>query len=199
MLRQRRPLHYQHLLVSDSETESDDLSEHFKVQTSLIKRWGKRIAKEGSKSKRKNKEKSNEGRCGSARALKEDPEVVLKIAKHYQEQMKHIPIPKNRRKDAVFVTWWALANSMKQFYGQPLHYMTQVLVKQWDESRIGSAEEEKPMDNIIHPRRAESTIWDVEQVHRQCTSHIHLAKLWLSDPDYYAFVDEVIPSSKLVA
>ncbi|BBG97969.1 RNA-DIRECTED DNA METHYLATION 1 [Prunus dulcis] len=126
-------------------------------------------------------------------------EVVLKIAKHYQEQMKHIPIPKNRRKDAVFVTWWALANSMKQFYGQPLHYMTQVLVKQWDESRIGSAEEEKPMDNIIHPRRAESTIWDVEQVHRQCTSHIHLAKLWLSDPDYYAFVDEVIPSSKLVA
>ncbi|ONI24348.1 hypothetical protein PRUPE_2G235500 [Prunus persica] len=175
MLRRRRPLHYQHLLVSDSETESDDLSEHFKAQTSLIKRWGKRIAKEGSK------------------------KVVLKIAKHYQEQMKHIPIPKNRRKDAVFVTWWALANSMKQFYGQPLHYMTQVLVKQWDESRIGSVEEEKPMDNIIHPRRAESTIWDVEQVHRQCTSHIHLAKLWLSDPDYYSFVDEVIPSSKLVA
>ncbi|KAL6290949.1 hypothetical protein ACE6H2_008459 [Prunus campanulata] len=199
MLRRRGPLHYQHLLVSDSETESDDLSEHFKAQTSLIKRWGKRIAKEGSKSKRKNKEKSNEGRRGSAKALKEDPEVVVKIANHYQEQMKQIPIPRNRRKDAVFVTWRALANSMKQFYGQPLHYMTQVLVKQWDESRIGSVEEEKPMDNIIHPRRAESTIWDVEQVHRQCTSHIHLAKLWLSDPDYYAFVDEVIPSSKLVA
>ncbi|KAB2634388.1 hypothetical protein D8674_040187 [Pyrus ussuriensis x Pyrus communis] len=34
-----------------------------------------------------------------------------------------------RRKDAIFVSWLALANSMKQFYGQPLHYLTHVLVK----------------------------------------------------------------------
>lgn len=66
--------------MSDSETESDDLSEHFKAQTSLIKRWGKRIAKEGSKSKRKNKEKGNEGRRGSAKALKEDPGSKMLIS-----------------------------------------------------------------------------------------------------------------------
>lgn len=59
--------------MSDSETESDDLSEHVKDQTPLIKRWGKRIAKEGSESKREKKEKINEGRRGSAKALKEDP------------------------------------------------------------------------------------------------------------------------------
>lgn len=125
--------------------------------------------------------------------------LVVKLAEDYQEHMKKIPIPTIRRSDAMFITWHSLANSMKQFYGQPLHYLTYVLVKQWDQSRIGTVDEEKPMDTIIHPSKAESTIWDVEEVHRRCTSHIHLAKLWVSDPEYSAVVGDVIPSSKLVA
>ncbi|KAB2596131.1 hypothetical protein D8674_031581 [Pyrus ussuriensis x Pyrus communis] len=136
------------------------LIEHFNAQTSLVKRLGKQI---GRKSCRK---------------------VVVKMARDYQELMKQIPVPMTRRKDAIFVSWLALANSMKQFYGQPLHYLTHVL---------------KPMGSIIHPRRAESTIWDVEKVHRRCTSHTNLANLWLSDPGYHAFVHEVVPSSKSVA
>lgn len=125
--------------------------------------------------------------------------LVVKLAEDYQEHMKKIPIPTIRRSNAMFITWHSLANSMKQFYGQPLHYLTYVLVKQWDQSRIGTVDEEKPMDTIIHPRKAESIIWDVEEVHRRCTSHIHLAKLWVSDPEYSAVVGDVIPSSKLVA
>ncbi|KAF3433706.1 hypothetical protein FNV43_RR24809 [Rhamnella rubrinervis] len=108
--------------------------------------------------------------------------------------MKQIPIPKTRRstKDIVFITWNALTSSMKQVYGQPLHYLTRLLAKQWDRSRNGADDEEKPMEDIIPPGRAESIIWDVEEIHRLCTSYSYLAELWVSDPDYHAFVDEVI-------
>ena len=117
--------------------------------------------------------------------------------------MKQIPIPKTRgswsdidNDDDLFITWEGLVKSMKQLYGQPLHYLTHVLVKQWDRSRIGADEGNKPVDNIIHRNKAEGIVWDVEEVHRRCTSHLHLAKLWLQDPDYHAFVDDdVIPPS----
>ncbi|PRQ59162.1 putative protein RDM1 [Rosa chinensis] len=196
MLRRRCPLSYQHLLMSDSETDSDDLSEMCNARVGLSKKRGKSTVNEGRKVKINKKKKSNEG---PGIAKEDQPELhVVKVAEEYQEHMKKIPIPMIRRSDAMFITWHSLANSMKQFYGQPLHYLTHVLVKQWDQSRIGNVDEEKPMDNIIHSRKAESTIWGVEEVHRRCTSHIHLAKLWLSDPDYSAVVGDVI-TSKLVA
>jgi hypothetical protein len=126
---------------------------------------------------------------------------MVEHAKRYQEYMKQIPIPTTARgstsdnDDHLFITWQGLVKSMKQLYGQPLHYLTHVLVKQWDQSRIGAEEEDKPVDNIIHRNKAEAIVWDVEEIHRRCTSHLHLAKLWLQDPDYHAFVDEVIPPS----
>ena len=122
---------------------------------------------------------------------------MVEQAKKYQEYMKQIPVPPTRGSgsDVVFITWEGLAKSMKELYGQPLHYLTHFLVKQWDQSRIGNEDEDTPMDNIINPFKAEATIWDVEEVHRRCTSHVHLASLWLCDPGYHAFVDEVIPPS----
>lgn len=114
--------------------------------------------------------------------------------------MKQIPIPEGRqtRTEILFITWDGLARSMKQVYGQPLHYLTHVLAKQWDESRIGTEDEDKPMDNLIHPAKAESIIWDVEEIHRLCTSYSHLANLWVSDPDFHTFVDQAIPPSLII-
>lgn len=118
---------------------------------------------------------------------------VIEQAKKYQEHMKQIPIPPTHGSDVVFITWQGLARSMMEFYGQPLHYLTHVLVKQWDESRIGAEDEDKPIINIINPIKAETIIWGMEEVHRRCTSYVHLTSLWLCDPGYHAFVDDGIP------
>lgn len=122
-------------------------------------------------------------------------ETVIRLAKEYQQKMKHIPIPETRRptEDIMFITWHTLTSSMKQAYGQPLHYLTHVLAKQWDRSRSGTDDEEKPMDNIIPQGKAEAIIWGVEEIHRLCTSYSQLAKFWVSDPNFHAFVDEVTP------
>ena len=108
--------------------------------------------------------------------------------------MKRKPIPQARLREAVVVNWQGLAKTLKNLYGQPLHYLTVLLCKQWDQSRFGGDDEGKPLDAIFKWRNAESTIWRVEEIHRLCTSPIHLAMLWLSDPEYRAFVDEVVPS-----
>ncbi|KAK3219326.1 hypothetical protein Dsin_013296, partial [Dipteronia sinensis] len=44
----------------------------------------------------------------------------------------------------------------------------------------------------IPPKNAEAIIWGIEDLHRRCISHLELAKLWLSDPTYHAFVDPII-------
>ncbi|MED6131958.1 Protein rdm1 [Stylosanthes scabra] len=92
--------------------------------------------------------------------------------------MKQVPIPSHRGSVIPFNSWMGLGKSMKQLYRQPLHYLTNVLLKQWDQLRIGSNDEYKPLDNLIHPSKAEATIWLMEEVHRQTSSHFHIAQLW---------------------
>lgn len=75
MSQRRFPLSYQHLLLSDSETESDDQSEIFDARAQLTNKRGKSTAKQSRKGKRNNKEKRNEE--GGAKALKEDPGLKI--------------------------------------------------------------------------------------------------------------------------
>lgn len=51
-MRRRCPLYYEHLLLSDSETESDDLSEKYNTRLQKINEKGKIIATECDKSKK---------------------------------------------------------------------------------------------------------------------------------------------------
>lgn len=78
---------------------------------------------------------------------------------------------------------------MKQLYKQPLHYLTNVQMKQWDKARLDTEQEQVPMDNFVHPAKAEATVWLIEEIHRQNTSHLFLAKIWSNEPLYHAFVD----------
>ncbi|KAJ8633170.1 hypothetical protein MRB53_026506 [Persea americana] len=143
-----------------------------------------------------------EGVCSTERSNKSlvdkstedvNPEAaVIKRVEMYQEYMKQIPIPTNRGSVIPFTTWQGLAKSLKKLYGQPLHYLTNITLKQWDELRIGADDEHLPLDTIIHPCKAEATIWLMEEVHRLTSSHHHLVELWASDPMHHAFVDPVI-------
>jgi hypothetical protein len=120
-------------------------------------------------------------------------DALIRRAEMYQEYMKHIAIPTHRGSVIPFTTWMGLGKSIKQLYGQPLHYLTNILLKQWDQLRIGSENEHKPLDTLIHPCKAEATIWLIEEVHRRTSSHLHLAKLWLFDPMHHTFVDSIFP------
>ncbi|KAG5560180.1 hypothetical protein RHGRI_003461 [Rhododendron griersonianum] len=120
-------------------------------------------------------------------------DAVFRRAQMYQDYMKQIPIPTHRGSVIPFTSWTGLGYSIKKLYGQPLHYLTNILLKQWDRMRIGSEDEERPLDTVIHPCKAEASIWLIEEVHRLTTSHHHLSKLWLSDPMPHAFIDPVFP------
>ncbi|OMO85656.1 Protein RDM1 [Corchorus olitorius] len=113
----------------------------------------------------------------------------------YQEYMKQLPIPTLRGSVIPFTTWMGLGRSIKQLYGQPLHYLTNILLKQWDHLRIGSEDEHSSLDIIIHPSKAEATVWLIEELHRRTSSHHHIAKLWQSDPMHRSFIDSIIPES----
>lgn len=123
----------------------------------------------------------------------------MKDAKEYQEYMKQLPVPDALELSSSsvlpFITWQGLAESMKHKYEQPLHYLTHILLRQWDESRDSTKNNEsiKPIGNVIHPSKAESTIWVAEEFNRQFASHHYLADLWLSDLNYHDFVDTIIP------
>ncbi|XVE81650.1 hypothetical protein DITRI_Ditri15bG0082300 [Diplodiscus trichospermus] len=119
--------------------------------------------------------------------------LLIRRAEVYQEYMKQLPIPTLRGSIIPFTTWMGLGRSIKQLYGQPLHYLTNMQLKQWDHLRIGGEDEHSPLDTVIHPCKAEATVWLVEELHRQTSSHHHIAKLWQSDPKYHAFIDSIFP------
>ncbi|KAL5743910.1 hypothetical protein ACOSQ2_027026 [Xanthoceras sorbifolium] len=185
MLLRYRPLKSDHLLVSDSETESDDLEGYF--NSTQVRRWNSRDIYNEEKVKEND---FDEGE--SIKDIKAETDEVIEDAKKYQEKMKKIPIPPTHKAPIAFNTWQELGKSISESYGQPLHYLTLKILKKWDESRIGTEEETKPMHTIIPPNKAETTIWVIEEFHRLCNSHARLAKPWLSDPTYHAFVDPII-------
>ncbi|KAI3731036.1 hypothetical protein L1987_62219 [Smallanthus sonchifolius] len=120
-------------------------------------------------------------------------ELLMRNAKMYQEYMKQIPIPAQRGSVISFTSWSGLAKSMKQMYRQPLHYLTNIRVKEWDRMRSDAAIKDEPLDTVIHPCKAETNIWLMEEVHRLTSSYQFLGKLWLADPMYNASIDSVFP------
>ncbi|XP_074268468.1 protein RDM1-like [Silene latifolia] len=118
---------------------------------------------------------------------------ILRRAKMYQEYMNKVPIPNNRGSVILCNSWTGLAKSLKELYGQPLHYLTNVLLKQWDQARFETGDDYQPLDTVVHPLKAESTIWLIEEVHRRTASHHQLSKLWMQDPVYHAFIDPLFP------
>lgn len=114
-------------------------------------------------------------------------------AEMYQGYMKELPIPTNRGSVIPFTSWVGLGFSIKQLYGQPLHYLTNVLLRRWDQSRLGSDSEYQSLDLIVHPCKAEATVWLVEEIHRLTYSHLHIAQLWGSDPVYHSLIDPIVP------
>ncbi|KAH7855577.1 hypothetical protein Vadar_026426 [Vaccinium darrowii] len=97
--------------------------------------------------------------------------ATFRTAQMYQDYMKQIPIPTLRGSVIPYDSWVGLGNSLKKLYGQPLHYLTNILLKQWDKARIGCEDEDKPLDILIHPCKAEASIWLIEEVHWLTTSH----------------------------
>ncbi|KAL9408141.1 hypothetical protein AB3S75_046649 [Citrus x aurantiifolia] len=95
---------------------------------------------------------------------------LFRRAEMYQEYMKQLPIPTQRSSIIPFTSWW-------------------------DQLRFGTEDEHKPLDSIVHPCKAEATIWLIEEVHRLTSCHHHLAKLWLSDPMHYVFIDSITLNS----
>lgn len=124
---------------------------------------------------------------------KSSEDTITRRAKMYQEYMKKVPVPSQRGSVIPCNSWMGLAKSIKDLYGQPLHYLTNILLKQWDQARFETGEEYQPLDTVIHPLKAEATIWFIEEVHRRTGSYHHLAKLWVQDPMHHAFVDPIFP------
>ncbi|KAL8171575.1 hypothetical protein V2J09_023379 [Rumex salicifolius] len=166
MLKSYKPLLNRHLSVPDSDTESDDMAEKF----------------DGPK-------RVKEGKCCSRVVKSEaEKEEIGREAKAYQEYMEKLAVPEfNETFDAEYNTWEELSKIMEEFYKQPLHYLTITTLKQWDKQRIGTKEENKPLDDIIHLLQAEPTIWYVESVNRLTASSDYLRELWISDPKYREF------------
>ncbi|KAJ0981668.1 hypothetical protein J5N97_009923 [Dioscorea zingiberensis] len=117
--------------------------------------------------------------------------ALIKRAKMYQEYMKSIPIPSYGDSVIPFTSWQGLGRSVKQLYGQPLHYLPNSLLKKWDQSRFACDDVYQPLDTIIHPVKAEALIWVTEELHRLTTSHHYLASLWASDLMYHAHIDPI--------
>ncbi|KAF3510672.1 hypothetical protein F2Q69_00004095 [Brassica cretica] len=128
----------------------------------------------------------------SHRAVEDEASLVMR-AEMYQAYMKELPIPTNRGSVIPFTSWVGLSFSIKQLYGQPLHYLTNVLLQRWDQARFGSDSEYQSLDFIIHPCKAEATVWLVEEIHRLTSSHLQIAQLWGSDPMYHSLVDPIVP------
>ncbi|KAK5833099.1 hypothetical protein PVK06_016911 [Gossypium arboreum] len=99
--------------------------------------------------------------------------------------MKKFPIPELisvsvSLKPTSFITWEKLGESMKQKYEQPLHYLTQLLLKQWDESSGNSINnnnvevmvmKKQPIGNVIDPRTVEGIVRVIKNFNRQFVAH----------------------------
>lgn len=118
---------------------------------------------------------------------------LLIRAETYQGYMKELPLPTSRGSLIPFTSWVGLSMSIKELYGQPLHYLTNVLLQRWDQARLGADSEDQSLDLIIHPSKAEATIWLVEEIHRLTSSHLQIAQLWGADPMYHMLIDPIIP------
>ncbi|XP_057771647.1 protein RDM1 isoform X2 [Salvia miltiorrhiza] len=145
---------------------------------------------------------SSEAENDDSRSQKPNDEPALELsaeawlfrrAASYQEYMKSIPIPTKRSAVIPYTSWTGLGASMKQMYEQPLHYLTNIHLQRMDRERLGAEDEDVPLDLIIHPCKAEVTIWLVEEIHRRTSSPHHLAQLWAADPMYHAFIDAIFP------
>ncbi|KAG5580620.1 hypothetical protein H5410_051247 [Solanum commersonii] len=77
----------------------------------------------------------------------------------YQEYMKVVPIPTERVFVIPFTLWVGLAATMKELYGHPLHCLTNVQMKKFDQMRLGADNEDVQLDTIIDTSKAEATIW----------------------------------------
>ncbi|KAK8923875.1 Protein RDM1 [Platanthera zijinensis] len=115
--------------------------------------------------------------------------TLIQTARMYQDYMKRIPIPTFSGSVVTFTSWQGLAESLKHLYKQPLHFLTNILVEQWDGQRFGSDDEHQPLDSVVHPLKAQTLIWLAEELHRLTSSPHHLAKLWASDPMYHSHID----------
>ncbi|CAI0559426.1 unnamed protein product [Linum tenue] len=98
--------------------------------------------------------------------------------------LKELPIPPLRGSLISCSSWMELGRSMKQLYGQPLHYFTNFILGHWDELRTDTENQHQPLDLFIHPSKAEATIWLVEEVHRKISFLHQIARLRTSDPLY---------------
>lgn len=107
----------------------------------------------------------------------------------YQQFMKELPVPKERGAIIPFHSWTGFGKSSKKLYKQPLHYLTNIWLKQLDQNRIGADEKYVRLDAIIHPLKAEVYLWLMEETHRLTTSPHKLAALWLKDSNHKAFID----------
>ncbi|XP_009602618.1 uncharacterized protein [Nicotiana tomentosiformis] len=120
-------------------------------------------------------------------------DALLRRARMYQEYMQLVPIPTQTHSTIPCISWAGLAASIKKLYGQPLHYLTNLCMKQRDQMRVGADDEVDPLEMLIHPTKAESSIWLMEEVHRRTSSPHYLAKLWLADPMYHVYIDPIFP------
>ena len=120
---------------------------------------------------------------------------VFRSAQAYQDYMMQLPIPTKRGAIIPFTSWSGFGDSTKQLYNQPLHYLTNVYLKQLDRNMIGADDANKRLDTIIHPAKAEVFLWMTEQTHRLTTSPHQLATLWQKDPMYKADIDACAPLS----
>ncbi|CAH9086175.1 unnamed protein product [Cuscuta epithymum] len=118
---------------------------------------------------------------------------LIRTSQMYQEYMQKLPVPSHHGSVIPFTSWMGLAASLKRLYGQPLHYLTNIQMKQWDQVRIGTHDEDVPLDTIVHPCKAEATIWAIEEVNRCTCSHLYLAKLWQTNPRHHTFIDPIVP------
>ncbi|KAL6581727.1 RNA-directed DNA methylation 1 [Orobanche minor] len=118
---------------------------------------------------------------------------LFRRAKSYQEYMNLIPIPTKHGTVIPYTSWTGLGSSIKNIYGQPLHYLTNLHLKRLDQERLGADDVDISLDTIIHPSKAEASIWIVEEVHRLTSSPHYLTKLWADDPFYHAFIDDIFP------
>ncbi|XP_065863258.1 protein RDM1-like [Euphorbia lathyris] len=120
-------------------------------------------------------------------------DVLMRRAEMYQDYMNKLPIPSLHGSVIPFSSWVGLGKSIKKLYGQPLHYLTNILLNQWDHLRLYNEDKLKPLDIMIHPIKAEATIWLVEEMHRLTASHQHVARLWMSDMNYHNSIDAIFP------